>query len=212
MKKLFFVYALVCLSGYVRSGNPDGCLRLLPLIQSQGKNVADQSADSVGIIGLLKDWNRQQPTAEEQKRLAEKIDGDISQALFLYCLQDSVTKQPPFSEIHTLVGQSGIPVRAMTGHNLALTVFLQQKDLQGSIEAVRRVTRTDLSAATMQDWFVFGKVLNFILAEADLSQSKVMFRLLDELAGEEERQELLTLKKLRDNFEGKIMLIEMGEE
>ena len=202
VKLLFLTWIVIGLSGYLQVGNPDDCLGLLPLEQQ----------DSIKIIDLLNDWNRQKLTAEEQKQWTEKIEGDIRQALFLCCLQDSVAKQPSFSEIHTLVCHSGIPVRAMTRHTLELTGFSQKQDLQASIEAVRHIARADLSDATMQDWFILGKGLNFILTEADLSQSKVMLRLLDELLGEEERQEWLTLKKIRDNFEGKIMLIEMGEE
>lgn len=202
MGKLLLIWLVIGLSGYVQAENSDNCLRLLPLGQP----------DSVEIIDLLNDWNRQKLTAEEQKQRTEKIEGNIRQALFLYCLQDSVTKQPSFSEIHTLVGHSGIPVRAMIKYTLELTGFSQKKDLQGAMEAVGHIARADLSDATMQDWFVLGKGLNFILTEADLSQSKAMLRLLDDLLGEEERQEWLTLKKIRDNFEGKIMLIEMGEE
>lgn len=202
MGKLLLIWLVIGLSGYVQAENSDNCLRLLPLGQP----------DSVEIIDLLNDWNRQKLTAEEQKQRTEKIEGNIRQALFLYCLQDSVTKQPSFSEIHTLVGHSGIPVRAMIKYTLELTGFSQKKDLQGAMEAVGHIARADLSDATMQDWFVLGKGLNFILTEADLSQSKAMLRLLDDLLGKEERQEWLTLKKIRDNFEGKIMLIEMGEE
>lgn len=202
MGKLLLIWLVMGLSGYVQAGNLDDSPGLLSLEQP----------DSVEIIDLLNDWNRQKLTAEEQKQWTEKIEGDIQQALFLYCLQDSATKQPSFSEIHTLVGHSGIPVRAMIKHTLELTGFSQKKDLQGAMEAVGHIARADLSDATMQDWFVLGKGLNFILTEADLSQSKAMFRLVNDLLGEEERQEWLTLKKIRDNFEGKIMLIEMGEE
>lgn len=202
MGKLFLIWLVIGLSGYVQAGDLDDSPGLLPLGQQ----------DSVKIIDLLNDWNRQKLTAEEQKRWTEKIEGDIRQVLFLYCLQDSVTEQPDFSEIHTLVGRSDIPVCAMIKHTLELTGFSQKKDLQGAMEAFGRIVRADLSDVTMPDWFVLGKGLNFILTEADLSQSKVMLRLLDDLLGEEERQEWLTLKKIRDNFEGKIMLIEMGEE
>ncbi|MDE5611587.1 MAG: hypothetical protein K2I90_06170 [Odoribacter sp.] len=202
MGKLLLIWLVIGLSGYVQAENLDGSSGLLPWGQP----------DSVEIIDLLNDWNRQQLTAEEQKQWTEKIEGDIRQALFLYCLQDSVTGQPDFSEIHTLVGNSGIPVCAMIKHTLELTGFSQKKDLQGAMEAVGHIARADLSGATMQDWFVLGKGLNFILTEADLSQSKAMLRLLDDLLEKEERQEWLTLKKIRDNFEGKMMLIEMGEE
>ena len=202
MGKLLLIWLVIGLSGYVQAGNSEDSPGLLPWGQP----------DSVEIIDLLNDWNRQKLTAEEQKQWTEKIEGDIRQALFLYCLQDSVTGQPDFSEIHTLVGHSGIPVCAMIKHTLELTGFSQKKDLQGAMEAIGHIARADLSDVTMQDWFVLGKGLNFILTEADLSQSKAMFRLLDDLLGKEERQEWLTLKKIRDNFEGKIMLIEMGEE
>lgn len=197
MKKLLFVCAIIYLSGNVH-------------VQA-GKEVADKCTDSVEIVGLLRNWNNLS-TAEERQQLAEKAERNIRETLFLYCLQDSTTEQPPFSEIHTLIEQSGIPVHAMTKHNVELAGFYQKKDVPGSVEAIRHITRTDLPNTTMQDWFVLGKILNFILTEADLSQCKVMLRLLDELLGEEEKQELLTLKKIRDNFEGKIMLIEMGEE
>lgn len=197
MKKLLFACAIIYLLGNVN-------------VQA-GKEVSDKCTDSIEIVGLLKNWNNL-PTAEEQQQLTENIEKNIRETLFLYCLQDSTTERPPFSEIHILIEQAGIPVHAMTKHNLELAGFFQKKDVPGSVEAIRHITRTDLPNATIQDWFVLGKILNFILTEADLSQCKVMLRLLDELLGEEERQELLTLKKIRDNFEGKIMLIEMGEE
>lgn len=212
MGKLFFVCVIGCLAGKIQAGNPGSEQMRLSEKQRYEEKVTDRLADTMESIGLLRNWNNQQPATEEQKQLAEKIEGDIRQALFLYCLQDSVTEQPPFSEIRALVEQSGIPVRALTKHNLELTAFFQRKDLPGSMEAARHIAKADLSAATMQDWIVLGKTLNFILTEADLSQSKAMLQLLDKLLEGEERPEFFTLKKIRENFEGKIMLIEMGEE
>ncbi|MDE6450812.1 MAG: hypothetical protein K2L23_00695 [Odoribacter sp.] len=157
MKKLLFACVVIYLTGNVQAENPDAGQVRLP---SEHRCVSPAYADTVGIIDLLRNVNRQKPTTEEQKQLTEKIDGNLQQSLFLYHLQDSVTEQPPFPEILTLIGESGIPVRAMTKHNLKLTIFFQKKDLQGAIGAAKHIARTDLSDMAMQDWFVFGKFVN----------------------------------------------------
>lgn len=218
IKKILFSCLISCLFGQTWAENVDSCLMALPLEQRYTGEALEKFIDgfegveTVVFTDLLKNWKNLKLTEAEQKRLTGKVEENIVQTIFLYCLQEQPTEQPVFSEVYTLVEASGIPLSDLVKHNLKFTGALQKKDLLGCISEIQYIAQVNMLGDTMQDWLVIGKVLGFVLEEADLAQSKVMLRTLDEILEKRKGQDLFSIKKIRDDFEGKIMLIEMGEE
>ena len=71
----------------------------------------------------------------------------------------------------------------------------------------------DLQLDLMFDGVVLGSMLNYILEECNFDQCSRMFEIMDRAIKKNGRTGLWELiGKSRDNFEGKKMMMEMGEE
>lgn len=71
----------------------------------------------------------------------------------------------------------------------------------------------DFQVDLMMDGVVLGNVMNYILEKCNFDQCSKMFKIMDQAIEKNGRDGFWDMiGKSRDNFEGKKMMMEMGEE
>ena len=72
---------------------------------------------------------------------------------------------------------------------------------------------TSLDLDTVFEGVVIGNMLNYMLEECDEEQCNQILEMLDQAIVKNGRDGFMEMfTKMRDNFEGKKMMMEMGEE
>lgn len=218
--RLTIFIGILCLfmpEAYAVQENADSCLMLLPVEQRyKGENLERFIREIEGIkarsfTGLLTDWQRLSFTEEEQSRLLEKIEGNVDLALLTYCMQEEAgDQQIDFPDIVPYLKQGRVPVRPVLLYDLDFIRLWKQKDSEGLMIIVDSMIKAGVMAQNMYDWIILGRVLDFVLDHSDKVHCQKAIEILDNALKQKTDQDLFVLKKARDNFEGKIMLIEMG--
>lgn len=216
---LIGILNLLVVKSYAEEKNVDSCLMILPLEQRyKGENLdrfirGIEGIEAQSFIALLENWQDLSFTTEEQKKLLEKIEGNINLALLSYCSQEEdEDQQISFSDITPYLIAGKVPVCPVFFYNLNFIKLWTGRDVDGVLAEVDRMIRGGLMAQSIYDWLVLGKVLEFVLDHSDKEHCQKAIKILDNALNQKTDQDLFVLKKVRDNFEGKMMLIEMGEE
>lgn len=210
---------ICCLPSWAVGENTDSCLIQVPLeLRYKGENLEKflngiDGVEAVSFVELLKNWPKLSFSVEEQQRILDKVEGNISQSLFAYIAQE-VEKQDrrEFSDIYSLLKFSQVPVRSVTLYNLDYIRLKSKGDVEGLITKLNEMVQEGLCPGTMIDWVALGHILEYVLDKTDLIQSRKMFEISGMALKQHPDRDFLPWKKARENFEGKIMLMEMGEE
>lgn len=213
------VVACICtFSLYAAGDEADSCLMAQPLQQRYQGEYLDRFIKEIkgiearSFVDLLAHWKDLSFTEEQQRCLLEKIDAAIEPVAMTYCLQRKAADSAALAQVYTLLSVSEVPVRVQTLYNLRFIGLWQKKDLEGLLLEMQKFADLFVEGGRAFDWVILGKTLDFVLEESNLSQTKEMLAILDKILAKSNPQYARPLKQSRDSFEGKVLMMEMGEE
>ncbi len=129
------------------------------------------------------------------------------------------------SSLQTALRKSGIPVSNVRRQTIEMWQYWQVKDITGMIGAFENMFVESeaspkekagngvLDLETMFDGVILGSMVNYILEESNLEQCTKILDIMNLVVEKNDNSIFVDMiAKWKDNFEGKKMMIEMGEE
>lgn len=183
------------------------------------------SLQARSLTDIIKHWKDIRPTAARTAEIVKKIN-DVCQAAFLQAfLQNGDAKPTPgvdCSSLLTALNTSKIPVPETRRRLIEMWQNWHGKKIDAMIAALERIISVqenasekaeDLPFDPISDGIALGNMLNYILEECHFDQCSKMFAILDRAVEKNGREGFWDMiERLRDDFEGKKMMMEMGEE
>ena len=208
----------------------DRYLMVLPLNERYlGENlnyfIEDiNSLQARSFTDIIKHWKDIHLTANQVKKVVKKLNDVCKMTFFQTFFQEGNEKGMPAVDCSLLLAvlsESEIPVPGIRRRLIEMWQGWRNKKIDSMIPAfegfVGGVEKSneegDLQLDLMFDGVVLGSMLNYILEECNFDQCSRMFEIMDRAIKKNGRTGLWELiGKSRDNFEGKKMMMEMGEE
>ncbi|MBS7200140.1 MAG: hypothetical protein KH111_18700 [Bacteroidales bacterium] len=214
------------------SGIVDEYLMTLPVKERYtGDNLAYfleyiKSLDASSLLSVIKDWENIPLNELQKEQIVKKIDNVCKTILFeaLYRNNEEI-KCPDVdcSSIQQMLKVSKVPVSRFRISLIDMWQGWRNQNVDDMIQAFRQIIFSESAESAngggvgqldlMFDASILGYMFNFILEKCNLVQCSRMLEMIDSSV-EKNGQEGLgdIVRKVRDNFEGKKMMIEMGEE
>lgn len=212
------------------SGIVDEYLMTLPVKERYtGGNLAYfleyiKSLDASSLLDVIKNWENIPLNELQKEQIVKKIDDVCKTILFeaLYRNNEGI-KCPDVdcSNIQQMLKESNVPVSKFRISLINMWQGWRNQNVDNMIQSFRQIIFSESAEVVdrggsrqidlMFDASVLGYMLNFILEKCNLVQCSRMLEMIDSSV-EKNRQEGLgdIVKKVRDNFEGKKMMIEIG--
>lgn len=201
----------------------DGYLMALPVAQRYtGENVKDfieyvNRIDARSFVDIIEHWNRVSASDEQKKAVVEKIDFACTMALFnWFADQKSIQngKRPDLTLIQQSLAKSSMPLSKTKKGLIEMWGFMGKRDVPALIDSMKRLFTGSLQMEMIFDWAVFGHISNCLLDEVNQAQCKEVINIMEKALNDYSDDSTITdvVKREKDNFEGKRMMLEMGEE
>lgn len=218
----------------VLNGVVDEYLMVLPLNERySGENLSDfleyvTHMNTKTIVDIIENWNKISFTEEQAYKIVEKIDNVCKMDLFQVIMKEREDGKDPImdcSSLQTALRKSGIPVSNVRRQTIEMWQYWQVKDIAGMIGAFENMFVESeasqkekagngvLDLETMFDGVILGSMVNYILEESNLEQCTKILDIMNLVVEKNDNSIFVDMiAKWKDNFEGKKMMIEMGEE
>ena len=197
----------------------DEYLMLLPPAERYGSaNLADVTAymdspDSRVIADIALNWDKVPHEGEQGKALGDKITHIFSSYLFetVRAMKEGEKVEP--RGYSALLGGKSTPFPAPLACLMEIWPSYLSGDTDKMIAGLEKLLTLPDQLTGLPDLFVLAEYLNTVLENAGLAQSRKMVVLLEDAAGRySDGHYSSILRPVAVNFEGKIMMIESGEE
>lgn len=218
----------------ILNGVVDEYLMVLPLNERySGGNLSDfveyiTHMNTKTIVDIIENWDKLSFTEEQADKIVEKIDHVCKMDLFQVIMKEREDGKGPImdcSSLQTALRKSGIPVSNVRRQTIEMWQYWQVKDITGMIGAFENMFVESeaspkekagngvLDLETMFDGVILGSMVNYILEESNLEQCTKILDIMNLVVEKNDNSTFVDMiAKWKDNFEGKKMLIEMGEE
>ena len=212
----------------------DEYLMVLPLNERySGGNLSDfveyiTHMNTKTIVDIIENWDKISFTEEQADKIVEKIDNVCKMDLFQVIMKEREDEKGPImdcSSLQTALRKSGIPVSNVRRQTIEMWQYWQVKDITGMIGAFENMFVESeaspkgkagngvLDLETMFDGVILGSMVNYILEESNLEQCTKILDIMNLVVEKNDNSIFVDMiAKWKDNFEGKKMMIEMGEE
>ena len=212
----------------------DEYLMVLPLNERySGGNLSDfveyiTHMNTKTIVDIIENWDKISFTEEQADKIVEKIDNVCKMDLFQVIMKEREDEKGPImdcSSLQTALRKSGIPVSNVRRQTIEMWQYWQGKDITGMIGAFENMFVESeaspkekagngvLDLETMFDGVILGSMVNYILEESNLEQCTKILDIMNLVVEKNDNSIFVDMiAKWKDNFEGKKMMIEMGEE
>ena len=180
------------------------------------------------IVDIIENWDKLSFTEEQADKIVEKIDHVCKMDLFQVIMKEREDGKGPImdcSSLQTALRKSGIPVSNVRRQTIEMWQYWQVKDITGMIGAFENMfveseaaqkEKADngvLDLETIFDGVILGSMVNYILEESNLEQCTKILDIMNLVVEKNDNSTFVDMiAKWKDNFEGKKMMIEMGEE
>lgn len=199
-----------------------------------GENLSDfmeyvTRVDARTFIDIIKNWEKLSLSQEQADQVAVKVDNMCKMDLFNVMMEkeEENGKRPAkdYTDLQTILKKSSIPISDMRRYMIDMWQCWGKNDVSGMIQVLGKMVGdsdssqeyekngNSLSLDTMFEGVVIGNMMNYVLEECNLDQCSQILEIMDhaiEKNGRTGRMEMFA--RMRDNFEGKKMMMEMGEE
>lgn len=212
----------------------DEYLMVLPLNERySGGNLSDfveyiTHMNTKTIVDIIENWDKISFTEEQADKIVEKIDNVCKMDLFQVIMKEREDEKGPImdcSSLQTALRKSGIPVSNVRRQTIEMWQYWQVKDITGMIGAFENMFVESeaspkekagngvLDLETMFNGVILGSMVNYILEESNLEQCTKILDIMNLVVEKNDNSIFVDMiAKWKDNFEGKKMMIEMGEE
>lgn len=212
----------------------DEYLMMLPLNERYaGENFAAFMEcvihlDTRTFVDIIENWDKLSLGKEQVDNVVKKMDNMCKIDMFNAIVgkkNDGTGKVKDYGIIQTVLKKSQIPFSNTRCQVIDMWQCWRNSDLTGMMQALERMitnlnsfqeegkNRTSLDLDAMFEGVVIGSMLNYILEECNQQQCVQMLKIMNQAIDENGREGFMeTIIKKRDDFEGKKMMMEMGEE
>jgi hypothetical protein len=188
--------------------------------------INDLSAKS--FTDVIEHWGDIHLTGEQAEKVAGKINEVCKTTFFQSLFREREGIECPDVDCSSLVAaleKSEIPVPRVRRRFVEMWQNWKEKKVDHMIVAFEQLISyplviqvdekagNDFQVDLMMDGVVLGNVMNYILEKCNFDQCSKMFKIMDQAIEKNGRDGFWDMiGKSRDNFEGKKMMMEMGEE
>ena len=162
---------------------------------------------------IISRWETLPVGEERREELRAKIEQMTLESLFQWYGKEgdpSRPERPDFSGIIRELDSSVFPFSPSKRKLLEVSQYVKEGNRVEMMTGIKILLKELDQLNGIVDWVVFGFLLNDLLNEADLAQSREMLPLLDQASTEfSSVNHVRMLSEIRRNFEGKIMMLEM---
>lgn len=173
-------------------------------------------ADALSLLDIVEHWDRLALTDDQKSAIVAKIDQTCPGAVFAWVTgkeNNPELEMPDFTLLHQALSRSALPLSVSKRALIAMWQSYCNRDVAGVIRELKTMFSKPVRFDGMFDWLMFGYVGNYLLEESDLPQCKEVIAVLEKAMDVPDKSmDLLTVEKLKDDFIGKSMMLEMGEE
>lgn len=182
------------------------------------------SLQARSLTDIVEHWKDIRPTAARTAEIVKKINA-VCQAAFLQAFfqngNDKPTPDVDCSSLLRALNASEIPVPETRRRLIEMWQNWRGKKTDDMIAALERIISLQENGNKeeappfdpISDGIALGNMLNYILEECHLDQCSKMFAILDRAVEKNGREGFWDMiGRMRDDFEGKKMMMEMGEE
>lgn len=198
-----------------------------------GKNLSDfmeyvTRVDARTFIDIIKNWEKLSLSQEQADQVAVKVDNICKMDLFNVMMEKKENGKKPakdYTDLQTILKKSSIPISDMRHHMIDMWQYWRKNDVSGMIQVLGKMfgglgpsqeyekNGTSLSLDVMFEGVVMGNMMNYVLEECNLDQCNQILEIMDHAIEKNGRAGCMEMfARMRDNFEGKKMMMEMGEE
>lgn len=182
------------------------------------------SLNAKSFTGIIEHWKDISLAANQVEEVVKKINDVCKTTFFQTFFQEGDAKGMPTVDCSSLLAAlkgSKIPVPETRRRLIEMWQNWREKKVDSMIRAfeqfVTAYANEDKEGALqldlMLDGVVLGNILNYILEECNFEQCSKIFEVMEHAIEKNGRTGLWDLiGKSRDNFEGKKMMLELGEE
>lgn len=175
-----------------------------------------QNIEAGIFVDLVKHWDSLVVTDDLQKRLVEKIEQTFIESCFTQLTQDSEDTDYQLFLLNGLEESlkiSSIPLSQYRVYSIMLwNSFVRKKINECVNNMVQLLGVEKLAWNGMYDFMILGVIANYILENCTLEQCEQMISAFDNCMVKNGLEDYTWLKDMKNCFEGKKMMIEMGEE
>ena len=177
---------------------------------------------------VIEHWGDIRLTGEQAEKVTEKINDVCKTTFFQSLFREREGIECPDVDCCSLAAalkKSAIPVPGVRRQFIEMWQSWKEKKVDDMICAFEQlfsypiVTEANekkegaFQFDTMMDGVILGNMMNYILERCNFDQCSSMFKIIDQVIEKNGRDGFWsTIGKSRDNFEGKKMMMEMGEE
>lgn len=209
----------------------DEYLMIIPLNERYvGDNLMDFMefiiyVNARSFIDVIENWSELSLKEEEVNKVVEKIDNMCKMDLFNATINKEKEGIKDYGCVQMALEKSAIPLSNTRRQIIRMWQCWRNNDVGGMIRSLKKMVVPSASSQkdensvpgldldTMFEGVVVGNMLNYMLEGCDQEQCCQILEILDQviaLNGHNGFMEMFS--KMRDNFEGKKMMMEMGEE
>lgn len=183
--------------------------------------------DAKSFTDIIEYWGDIQLPEEQAGKIVEKINNVCKMTFFQALFQERDGKECPDIDcvgLLTALKESKIPVPALRCQFIEMWQSWKEKKMDdmirvfGQIVAQPSLQKGDkgengFQFDLMMDGAVLGSMMSYVLEECNLEQCTKVLEIMDQAIEKNGREGFWDMMgKIRDNFEGKKMMMEMGEE
>lgn len=177
---------------------------------------------------IVEHWDEVHLTGEQVEKVVRKIEDSCKMIFFQSLFQEREGIECPDVDCSSLAAalkKSAIPVSGGRRQFIEMWQCWKEKRVDGMICAIEQLFSFPIVTEAnekkegafqfdpMIDGIVLGNMMNYILERCNFDQCSSMFKIMDQVIEKNGRDGFWsTIGKSRDNFEGKKMMMEMGEE
>lgn len=188
--------------------------------------INDLNAKS--FTGVIEHWGDIHLTGEQVKKVVEKINDVCKTTLFQSLFREREGIECPdvdCSLVMSALEKSKIPVPEVRRRFIEIWQNWREKKIDNMIRAFEQLVSypivtggdekngNNFQVDLMLDGILLGNVMNYILEKCNFDQCSRMFKIMDQAIEKNGRDGFWDMiGRSRDNFEGKKMMMEMGEE
>lgn len=184
--------------------------------------------DTRTFVDVIGNWEKLSLSQEQRDKLVENIDYKCKMDLFNAVMAKKEKEEGrirDYSVVQAAIKKSDIPVSHTRRQILDMWQYWGANDLPGMIQAFGKMIGTPgtaqknkkedgpLDLDAMLEGVVIGSMVNDILEKCTLEQCNQILEMMNQVIEKNSRNGFMEMiAKMRDNFEGKKMMMEMGEE
>ncbi|WP_455510168.1 hypothetical protein [Butyricimonas paravirosa] len=200
----------------------DCYLMSLPFEQRYtGENVTDfityvKNWEAKSLLDVVENWDKLSLDDVQAQLIVQKIGQVGPTAVVTWKAEKhefSDLKMPDFTLLQKSLSNSTIPVMRTERGLIDMWQSYVRNDVAGIIRDMKVWFSEPIKLNGIFDWVMFGDIGSYLLEECNLEQCKEVISMMTKALNDYNKNgSLSTVEKLKDDFVGKSMMLEMGEE